>query len=247
MAASEKFFKVTDISYLTGLSLYAASEEMRGKTWGQTLRKLLGVWLRECIKRMPKGDKSKVDKNLLKTVRAVNASAAVAPVGKRGKVTKKASAAAQFQNEYRNKMVTLAVMAFNYYGARGAKTPGEVYRIVNRYYQAKVSSTRTHIAALVMPLRELRAGAAGSDAAGVRKLKNPAHELTVRETDSFASVAVEAWASAKKTKANPNPKGMEGQAGDVFAATMQAVEDTAMQWYQERLMKSARGAGFTVK
>lgn len=219
---------------------------MRGKGWSAVLKKLMAMWLRECIRRMPRGSDAAVRKNLLRPVRQVLAADAAPVSGRGGKISKRAAQNAQFQNEYRNTMVALAVAKYNYFGARDAKTPADYYRKVNRYFQRALSSTRAHLASLVMPLRELRAGGAGAGS-GVRRLGNPAHELSVRETLRFASVSVESWMSAKRTAANPRPKGMRGVAGDIFSATLRAVEETARVYYLERMLAAARGVGLKTK
>lgn len=239
-----RFFTVADRSFLDALHAYGAAEVMRGKSWASVLEKFMAIWLSYSIKHVPRGSREAVDKNLLAEVRdAARPAPSMAAALKPG-ASKAATRRAVTVDTFRFTKVARMVAKMNYRNARAAKTPEAFYAIVRRKYAAQLTSINVHVAALVMPFRALKGR--GGDTAGVRKFKNGPFDIVREASEGAARVAVEAYASAKKTKTNPRPLGMQGTAGQVFVKTMRMVEATAWQWYAEKIHNAARKQGFKV-
>ncbi len=236
----KRFIRVTDSSLLPCTAAYIASEAMRGRSYMQTLQKVMRFWLSFCLKRVPKGDKAKVENYLMKEVDHIKASGAEAALP--GDASKQAKRRAANIDRFRGTLIARLIRKFNIYGARARRAPAAFYQLCARYLSRRKSSVNVHRASLIDPLRKLK-GTAGDG----MKAKHSPHALVEKATEAFASIAVDAWGSSRKTKSNPRPKGMAGVAGKVFHQTMSMLERITAQWLTERLLPPARRSGFTAR
>lgn len=238
---AENFIVVTDNSFGAALGRYAAAEELRGKAIGYTLEKVMALWISYALHQTPRGSREEINGYLMQqvtTLRSLPARAALT-----GGESKAARRRAETVDVYRNTLAARIVAALNIYGARGASSPAKFYAFVRRFHARRLASVNVHRASLVMPLKELKGRFSDST---VKKLRRAAHSLEKRAANELASVAVEAWGSARKTQSNANPKGMQGTAGAVFFKTMTMVEATMEKWTQEKIETLARRTGFQV-
>lgn len=241
MFFGRRFIKITDASLVPCIAAYAASEAFRGRSFTDTLEKIMRFWLSFCLKQVPKGDKAKVEAYLMKQVASLPAKSAVAALP--ASATKTAKRRAATVDRFRNTLVARLLRKFDIYGAKAIRNPERFYQLCSRYLSRRKSSVHTHRASLIDPLRKLK-----GTASNAAKLKNSPHALIEKATSTLASIAVDAWGSARATPQNKRrPKGMAGIAGKVFHKTLSMVEAMAARWLAERLVSPARRAGFTAR
>lgn len=237
------FIKITDLSMMPSLAAYARSEQLRGRSLMDTMRKLMKFWLSFCLKQVPKGDRAKVESYLL----AINPGekALQSPsraAGLSQNASKRSRSRAARVDRLRGTRLAVIMRKFNIYGAKAIRNPERFYQLCARYLSRRKAGVNVHRASLIDPLKRFKGTASHS-----AKLKKSPHAVFERASENFAKLAVDAWGSARITPQNPSPKGMEGIAGRVFFRTMRMVETIAKKWLLERLVKGARQSGFQAR
>lgn len=227
---------------IPALAAFARSNELNGKSLQWAMQKLMQIWLSLCIKQVKKGDRAKVENYLLTKVQEIKGPSASSQL-KPG-ATKTAVKRAAKIDKFTGTRVAIILRKFNIYGARFIRNAGRFAQLCQRYLSRRKAGVNVHRASLIDPFRKLK-GRGASDSA---KVKVSPHEMIERAKADFASIAVDAWGSARKTPQNRRPKGMKGVAGRVFHKTMGALERaTIVYMLKQNLLPAAMKAGFRAK
>jgi len=252
----ESFLKISDRTFLDGIARYAAAEAFRGKSLLDTLTKVMGIWVSFGLKLIPKGDRQKIHSYLMakpggksKKGRLRKWRERVAArltewlglntfntLGRPGRPHRRRATAKV--PELAGKRVCAIVSALDIYYAR-RQARGRFYTLARRFLRRRESSANTLRGGLIDPLRKLKKRAPGD---GARHKHSP-HDLQQKAAADFAMIAVDTWASARKTRSNRRPLGVKGKAGDVFMRTMGSLHKMVEEWTSEKMIRAARDSG----
>lgn len=227
-------FQHVDLSVFPALQSWAEARELRGKGMADSLRKILGWWVREALSKIPQGSREKIEADLMRVIKPRKYSAL--PANR----TKKAQRAADLYNKYQGTLAAYIVRKLNYNGAAALRTKNEAakfYQTVNLYVQRKKFGANIHKAGQIPGLVGTRS------AGGYQQFVKPVtrkglpgsfSEVVAATTTDFL---VENFSSAK------GGDGISGIAPLAYQNSIHAVVKRIEGYILEDVKKAAQRAG----
>lgn len=234
-------FDITADDLGPAFKAWAANQALtRDKTAKDLLYKVMKFWVSFVQNKIPKGDKGKVQAQLMTLTQAYSRIGS----GRRARLR-----GGKRANELRGTIAAAIVATLNYRGARLKAAFGDdagFYADVRRFIAARKFSVNLHRFAGFIPALEALGRLSG--ATGPRYRHAPG-SFSQTLTGEVASILVENAASAAQRPGRPAPLGVRGLAGgDPFAEVLPQLQALIIRFAAEDgvLTDSARTAGFAV-
>ena len=234
-----------DLSLNAALASYARMRQGRGRDVQDTLRTVMKYWVSFAMSKIPKGNKSEVQRALMTLVTKYSRVSARARSmlrsGKRG-------------NKFRGTVAAAVVAMLNYNGARlkaGMGNDEGFYGDVARYVAARKYSVNLHAIGGFSPalhvIGRYRTKADSGIGTGTGpKYGHPPGAIEENLHGDVADILVENYASAAAKPGYPAPVGIEGIAGSAFADSLPEIIRIFTDFANKDEMALLKASGFPV-
>lgn len=219
-------FVASDIEMLRSFDDWASSAAIRGKPIESSMRTACKYWVSFAMAKIPKGNKQKIQSDLM---RIVTAYSKLPAVGKRRKATKAADA-------MRGTLAATLVRVLNWRGARDLKGQA-FYSKAKAFVGASSSAAGFHRAGFTPSLLALKGGRKG-----LPRLKTPPGYHEEKIEAMAATILMNNFAHAKSKQS----EGIAKLAPNAFSDALREVEALIAKFVQQDNEKAAAKAGFTV-
>lgn len=235
-------FDITADSLGPAFKAWAANQVLtRDKTAKELLYKVMKFWISFVQNKIPKGDKGKVQRQLMTLTHAYSRLSSK----RRGRLRGGKSA-----DQLRGTIAAAIVATLNYQNARLKAAFGDdagFYAAVRKFIAARRFSTNLHRFAGFVPALQ-RIGRIPDQGTGPR-YRNPPGAVTEKLTSDVAEILVENFASSAQRPHRPAPAGVRGLAGgDPFEQVLPQLQALIVRFAHEDgvFTNGARAAGFEV-
>lgn len=239
--------KMVDMSASLALTRYAGIEALRGKTMAETMKKVMRFWVDFAVKKVPKGDRGKIMRELSQVVTSyskISSSMTGVSTNLKTRKTKRAAHVDRWKGTY----ASIIVAKLNYNKAKGSGWD-HFYKSVALFVRRRLFASNLHRSGFRPAFMRLRGkmSSLGRDP----KMRSDAGGYIDSVKERVVEILVENWASAREdwepgVPKKHKPDGISKLAPNAFNEALVQVEAMLTDFFYKDVKKLAKEVGFDV-